>query len=246
MILCDPELSVGLSTPGSGKAGVASRGRRGAWTPVGVSGQPGSADACVFGREDARELAGKGHEIALKVKEGFAGIVQEMYKVCLCVLFLFQKKMPNLVVGWNRSQLLPRMICRSYSSRLILLTVCPSFAMSFFFLRLMNRQRYLAETLKINLKDVGTNLVASLSLLSEFSKAISEVADWWSSVKDNLASEEPSLLVPTSSQHGDEAGQGVGNIESEKFGWWSEMKDDFQEYYDVVSLSPLSPAIAIN
>ena len=84
MVLCDPELSVGLSTP-AGKAGVTTRGhgRGGAWTPVGVSGQPGAVDAYVFGREDARELAGKGHEIALKVKEGFSGIAQEMYKVCL-------------------------------------------------------------------------------------------------------------------------------------------------------------------
>jgi hypothetical protein len=85
MVLCDPELCVGLSTP-AGKAGVTTtpgHGRGGAWTPVGVSGQPGAADAYVFGRENARELAGKGHEIALKVKEGFSGVAQEMYKVCL-------------------------------------------------------------------------------------------------------------------------------------------------------------------
>ena len=81
MVLCDPELNVELNTPG-GNTGVATRGRGGAWTPVGVSGQLGSTDAYVFGHEDARELAGKGHEIALKVKEGFSGIAQEMYKVC--------------------------------------------------------------------------------------------------------------------------------------------------------------------
>ena len=80
MVLCDPELN-GLNTPG-GNTGVATRGRGGAWTPVGVSGQLGAADAYVFGHEDARELAGKGHEIALKVKEGFSGISQAMYKVC--------------------------------------------------------------------------------------------------------------------------------------------------------------------
>ena len=80
MVLCDPELNMGLNTPG-GNTGVITRGR-GAWTPVGVSGQPGAADAYVFGHGDARELAGKGHEIALKVKEGFSSIAQEMYKVC--------------------------------------------------------------------------------------------------------------------------------------------------------------------
>ena len=60
--------------------------------------------------------------------------------------------------------------------------------------------------------------MANLSLLSEFSKAAIEVADWWSSVKDDLALEEPKLLAVTYPQY-----------ES-----WSEMKDDFQEYYDVV------------
>ena len=60
--------------------------------------------------------------------------------------------------------------------------------------------------------------MANLSLLSEFSKAAIEVADWWSSVKDDLAVEEPTLLAVTYPQY-----EG-----------WSEMKDDFQEYYDVV------------
>lgn len=87
--------------------------------------------------------------------------------------------------------------------------------------------QYLAEVLKIHLKDVGTNLVASLSLLSEFSKAVVQVTDWWSSVKDDLASEESSVLLPISQD-------GVA-MDSEKFAWWSEMKEDFQEYYDVVS-----------
>ena len=60
--------------------------------------------------------------------------------------------------------------------------------------------------------------MANLSLLSEFSKAVTEVADWWSLVKDDLAFEEPALLSITYPQY-----EG-----------WSEMKDDLQEYYDVV------------
>ena len=68
--------------------------------------------------------------------------------------------------------------------------------------------------------------MANLSLLSEFSKAVIEVADWWSSVKDDLALDEPTLLAVTYPQY-----EG-----------WSEMKDDFQEYYDVVRL----PVNAIN
>jgi hypothetical protein len=118
MVLCDPELNVGLNTPG-GNTGVATRGR-GAWTPVGVSGQP--ADAYVFGHEDARELAGKGLEIALEVKEGFSGIEQEMYKVCRHR----RSSIPIFVINmvkWNRLLLLPKMICSSYLSHLILPTV---------------------------------------------------------------------------------------------------------------------------
>ena len=120
MVLCDPELNMGLNTPG-GNTGVATRGR-GAWTPVGVSGRIGAADAFVFGHEDARELAGKGHVIALEVKEGFSGIAQEMYKVCL----RRRSSIPIFVVykvKWNRSQLLPKMIFSSYLSHLILPTV---------------------------------------------------------------------------------------------------------------------------
>ena len=83
----------------------------------------------------------------------------------------------------------------------------------------------LADNLKIYLKDVGTKLVANLSLLSEFSKVVAEVADWWSLVKDDLALEESKLLAVTYPQY-----EG-----------WSEMKDDFQEYYDVVRL----PVIAM-
>ena len=67
---------------------------------------------------------------------------------------------------------------------------------------------------------MGTKLVANLSLLSEFSKAVTEVADWWAWVKDDLASEESVLLAVTYPQ----------------YDGWSEMKDDFQEYYDVVRL----------
>jgi hypothetical protein len=131
MILCDPELNVGLNTPGGGgNTGVVAtaRGRgRGAWTPVGVGGghyQLGTAAAAdaaydVFGHEDARELAGKGHEIALKVKEGFSGIAQEMYKVCRS--FDFNYIIMRLI--GTRSQHLPKMICSSYLSHLILPTV---------------------------------------------------------------------------------------------------------------------------
>lgn len=89
-------------------------------------------------------------------------------------------------------------------------------------MRLINRQltSLIAENLKICLKDVGAKLVANLSLLSEFSKTVTEVADWWSSVKDDLALEESALLAVTYPQYEE----------------WSKMKDSFQVYYDVVRL----------
>ena len=86
MILCDPELCAGLSTPTVGNVRITTRGPGGAWTPVGISRQPGAADtACIFGREDVCELAGKGYEIALKVKKEFGNITQDIYKVCVYV-----------------------------------------------------------------------------------------------------------------------------------------------------------------
>jgi hypothetical protein len=78
--------------------------------------------------------------------------------------------------------------------------------------------------------------VANLSLLSEFSKAIAEVADWWSSVEDDLAMEESTLLALGSPQHENDVEKGIANLEGENCAWWSEMKDEFQEYYDVVRL----------
>ena len=71
--------------------------------------------------------------------------------------------------------------------------------------------------------------MANLSLLSEFSKAVVEVVDWWTSVKDDLALEEPALLTVTYSQ----------------YQRWSEMKEEFQEYYDVVRLPVTSITCAM-
>lgn len=112
------------------------------------------------------------------------------------------------------------------------------------FVRLINRQLslLLAENLKIYLKDVGADLVANLSLLSEFSKTLAEAADWWSLVKDDLVKEESALLALRSPRDDSEAEKGIGNFEGGSFAWWNEMKDDFQDYYDVVSFL----AIVIN
>ncbi|KAF8965767.1 hypothetical protein BDZ97DRAFT_1810888 [Flammula alnicola] len=83
-----------------------------------------------------------------------------------------------------------------------------------------------AETMKIHLKDVGTDLVANLNLLSEFSRAVGSVAEWWQCVKEDLASENPSLLPSSQPQ---------ANGAVDKYKRWAELKEGFQEYYNVVN-----------
>ena len=51
-------------------------------------------------------------------------------------------------------------------------------------------------------------------------------------MKDDLALEEPALLALTPSQCGDNEQGG-----RENFAWWSQMKNDFQDYGDAVSCS---------
>lgn len=72
-----------------------------------------------------------------------------------------------------------------------------------------------APTLRKALKDVGTDLVANLNLLSEFSQRASETAAWWSWVRDDLLSSNSVLLSSPSTQ-------------------WEPIKCDWQEYYNIV------------
>ncbi|PPQ65088.1 hypothetical protein CVT24_003042 [Panaeolus cyanescens] len=60
-------------------------------------------------------------------------------------------------------------------------------------------------TLKLNLKDVATDLVANLSLLSEFSQKASGLAEWWTWARDEFAPE-------ASSTHGSVEGEPTGGI----------------------------------
>lgn len=77
-----------------------------------------------------------------------------------------------------------------------------------------------APTLRKALKDVGTDLVANLNLLSEFSQRASETAAWWSWVRDDLLSSNSVLLSSPSAQ-------------------WESIKSDWQEYYNIVRHFPL-------
>ena len=75
-----------------------------------------------------------------------------------------------------------------------------------------------APTLRKALKDIGTDLVANLNLLSEFSRRASEAAAWWLWVRDDLVSTKSELL--SSAAH------------------WAPIRDEWQEYYNIVCHSP--------
>ena len=85
--------------------------------------------------------------------------------------------------------------------------------------------------MKIHLKDVGTGLVANLNLLSEFARAVTNVGEWWRIVKDDLTSKTPHLLplLPGASHT-----RGSYPTPPDHFTQWMDMKQGFQEYYNVV------------
>ena len=80
--------------------------------------------------------------------------------------------------------------------------------------------------MKIHLKDIGIDLVANLNLLTEFSRSVEATAKWWNYVKDDLASPR-SALFPSGKESTDAR---------EKFSKWTEMQQEFQQYYNVVRL----------
>ncbi|PPR05505.1 hypothetical protein CVT26_009009 [Gymnopilus dilepis] len=92
------------------------------------------------------------------------------------------------------------------------------------------------ETMKIHLKDIGTDLVANLNLLSEFSRETTAVQEWWTYVKQDLDSETPTLL-PSSPAPGIRS---EGDLRrradaAEKFDRWAQLKESFQQYYNIIN-----------
>lgn len=67
--------------------------------------------------------------------------------------------------------------------------------------------------------------MANLGLLSDYSRSMTSLAEWCQWVKDDLSAGTPSLL-PAADALPDDAAR--------KFARWAEMKDTFQEYYNVV------------
>ena len=77
----------------------------------------------------------------------------------------------------------------------------------------------------MDLKDVGTDLVANLKLFTQFSHASEEIADWWVCVKTELA---PGRLHVSTSE----------SKPGDQFALWSNIKENLWEYYTVVCTCP--------
>lgn len=90
-----------------------------------------------------------------------------------------------------------------------------------------------APTVSKNLKDVGTDLVASLKLFDQFSRTAEEIAEWWTCLKDGFASGS-SALPHLESKPGET---------DEQFVLWSNMKENLWEYYTIVCTFSLLQAI---
>ncbi|TFK31916.1 hypothetical protein BDQ12DRAFT_701391 [Crucibulum laeve] len=80
------------------------------------------------------------------------------------------------------------------------------------------------STLRKPLKEVGSDLVANLSLLSRFASDAADVASWWSAIKDELSA------ISTTPQAREQ-----GNLTA--YMTWEKRKKELQLYYDVVNVA---------
>lgn len=83
------------------------------------------------------------------------------------------------------------------------------------------------------LKDVGLDLVANLTLLeSGFGRQVKETVAWWEWVIADLEKGEQSSLVPL-----DKSSAGNDPEALKKaYAWWEQAKEGWQAYYDIVSI----------
>ncbi|KAJ3547849.1 hypothetical protein NMY22_g1488 [Coprinellus aureogranulatus] len=87
-------------------------------------------------------------------------------------------------------------------------------------------------TIRKQLKDVGLDLVANLTLLeSGFARQVKGTVAWWQWVIADLEKGEQSALVPL-----DESSAGKDQEAMKKaYAWWEEAKEGWQAYYDVIA-----------
>ncbi|KAF6757932.1 hypothetical protein DFP72DRAFT_1065191 [Ephemerocybe angulata] len=84
-------------------------------------------------------------------------------------------------------------------------------------------------TVRKHLKDVGLDIVASLTLLeSDFGRRVKDTVLWWQWVIEDLEKGEHSSLCPLSKGRDPQA---LGRA----YSWWEEAKEGWQAYYDVIA-----------
>lgn len=79
-----------------------------------------------------------------------------------------------------------------------------------------------AATRRISLKEVGTDLVANLNLLNQFSRSMLDLTSWWEWLEEELMSPD-STLLPSTDQR-----------DAELYARWSKIKGGYLDYYNTV------------
>lgn len=79
---------------------------------------------------------------------------------------------------------------------------------------------------RIKLKEVGTNLVANLSLLERFARSVQDLTSWWEWLEEELMSPN-STLLPTTDK-----------MDTELFAKWGRIKAGYLDYYNTVRFFP--------
>ncbi|KAF9447252.1 hypothetical protein P691DRAFT_760934 [Macrolepiota fuliginosa MF-IS2] len=77
-------------------------------------------------------------------------------------------------------------------------------------------------TRRITLKEIGTDLVANLNLLNQFSRSMVDLTSWWEWLEEELMSPD-SVLLPTTNQR-----------DAELFARWSKIKGGYLDYYNTI------------
>jgi hypothetical protein len=81
---------------------------------------------------------------------------------------------------------------------------------------------FVAATRHITFKEVGTSLVANLSLLERFSRSIMDLTSWWEWLEEELMSPNSTLLPSTNAPDAD------------LYARWSKIKGSYLDYYNTV------------
>lgn len=85
----------------------------------------------------------------------------------------------------------------------------------------------------MSLKEVGSDLVANLSLLNQFSRSMMDLTSWWEWLEEELMSPTNSTLLPV-----------IDQKDAELCARWTKIKTGYLDYYNTVR--GLSPSTCYN